>query len=297
MTRAQKAAATRSAEDLPRVSETTIDILRAITSLPAGSERERQVESFIRARLRVFRRQARSLCRVNSVPVAKWGEDVEAIVAEAAWDLISRMINDPDALSSVITWEAILFRHARVRVRSFIDHAVSPASGMVTAHRRHRETERSRSVLRSELGREPSDEEIVATTNARVAALPNAAYQGRTVTSADLSVPGPAAELDEELAGETHVDFAEDYVIHPAEGRQFVADVIQAALEHDPDTGRVASLWMGDVYASGGLPEGTDTITHICRQLGLTRAKVRDHIASIRILGIELLYEIGVEGV
>lgn len=280
----------------PEVTVSTLDILRGIVTMPAGPAREAAVNDFIAARLPMFTRQARGLCRINSVQVGTYLDDVAAIVAEVAWEMIREALDDPSTLERIITWEAILYRRARVRVRSYIDRTEAPAAGMTTARRRHREVQRTRSLLRGELDREPNDAEVITETNKRLAHLKDAAYQGMAITEEDLRMPGQVA--DPELALEQHrvVDFAEDYILHPTEGRQVVARTIEACYRHDHATGKVAELWMGDVYSTGGPGEGTDTITHICQVMAMTRPRVQEHIGRVRRIAIDLLADMGVEG-
>lgn len=285
-----------AADQIPRVETATTDVLRGIVSMPAGPERELAVESFIASRMPLFNRHGRGLCRINSVQPSKYLEDVTAIVAEVAWVMIREALEDPSVLDKIVTWEAILYRRARVRVRSYIDNNDHPASGMVTARRRHREVQKTRSLLRAELDREPTNQEIIAETNKRLAHLKNASYQGMAISEEDLHLPTQAA--DPELAMDTtsHVDFAEDYILHPAEGRAVVTKTIAACYEHNEVTGRVAELWMGDAYSSGGADVGTDTITHIGKVMAMSRPKVLAHVVEVRRIAIGVLAGMGIEG-
>lgn len=281
-------------KELPDITHSTLDILADIAAMDEGSQREVAVHEFIKARMPMFTRQARGLCRINSVQPTKYLDDLTGMVAETAWEMIREALENPGSLAQIMTWEAMLYRRARVKVRSYIDRVEAPASGMTTARRRHREVQRTRSLLRGEKGAEPTDGEVIEATNARLAHLKDAAYQGMTITHCDLQMPGSAG--DPETSMETHqvVDFAEDYILHPVEGAQIVTRTIEACYEADFTAGTIAGLWMGDVYSSGGPGEGTDTITHICKELGLTRLMVQDYVIAVRKVAIEVLADIGV---
>lgn len=277
------------------VGRPSLEVLAEIAHMQPGPQRDRAAEQFIADRIPMFRRHARSLCKTNSVPVSDYLEDIASIVAEVAWEMVLQALEDPSVLDQYLKWEAIHFRQARARVRSYVDRNKAPASGMTTALRRYREVQRTRSLLRGELGREPSDTEVITETNKRLSHLKNAAYQGMVVTSADMQMPGQAG--DPEIALQSHkvLDYAEDYILHPTEGATVVRRTIAAAAEYHPTTGRVAELWMGDVYAEGGPGEGTDTVTHICKVLSLSRPAVQEHICQVRRLAIEVLGELGVD--
>ncbi|MGC0252643.1 hypothetical protein [Pseudactinotalea sp. Z1748] len=284
-----------SEHNIPGVDRPSLDVLADIAQMPTGPQREVAVEQFIAARLPLFNRYARSLCRTNSVPANDYLEDITAIVAEVAWEMIREALQDPGHLSKYMTWEAIHFRRARSKVRSYVDRTKTPASGMTTVMRRYREVQRTRSLLRGELDREPSDPEVVAETNKRLSHLKDAAYQGMHITSADLQMPGQVGDPDIALESHKVVDYAEDYILHPTEGATVVRQTITAAREHHPTTGRVAELWMGDVYAEGGPGEGTDTVTHICHVLALSRPAVQGHISQVRQLAVGVLAGMGVD--
>src|SRR5699024_10311495 len=145
-------------------------------------------------------------------------------------------------LHGVITFEAICFRHARARVRSFTDKAVTPASGMTTAMRRHRKVQESRSRLRARLNREPTDVEAVDAANQMLAQLTDQHGRGMPITTADASPPTEAADPETALAAQSHLDFDEDFVLHPVEAPRVLEKVVRACHEDDETLGQVARL-------------------------------------------------------
>ncbi|MPV50150.1 hypothetical protein GCG21_09055 [Pseudactinotalea sp. HY160] len=282
--------------DGPDITQTTLDVVAGIAAMPAGVARDRAVTDFIVARGPLFDRWTKNLCRINSVPATTYGDDVRAIVAEAAWDLLATAIDDPASLEAIATWEAICYRSARSRVRTFIDKAAAPASGMTTARRRHREAQRSRSELRAALGREPGTHEVIEHANGRLSHLSNQANQGMVITSDDLQLPGQVPDPDLAMEHHSHVDYAEDYVLHPLEGRALVQRIIDTCNEQDELIGQVARLWVQDVYSTGRQAEGGDTVTHIGKALSIARPRVHELIDEIRLISIALLTELGIDG-
>lgn len=282
--------------DAPDIIETTLDIVARIAAMPAGAQRDHAVTDFITARTPLFERWTKNLCRINSVPASTYGDDVRAIVLETAWDMLATAIDDPTTLEAIATWEAICYRSARSRVRTYIDRAASVASGMTTARRRHREAQRSRSELRATLGREPSGQEIIEHANGRLSHLSNQANQGMVITTDDLQLPGQAPDPDLALEHHSHVDYAEDYVLHPLEGRALVQRIIDTCNEQDELIGQVAELWVQDVYSTGRQGPGADTVTHIGKTLSIARPRVHELIDEIRLISIALLSDLGIEG-
>jgi len=271
----------------------TVEVLRGILGIEDPGHRHRELEIFVAERMPLYERYAVRLCRTNSAPISKHLEDVMGVVLESAWTVINDATEDPSLLDRTENWEAITFRRARWEVRKFLDRAVAPASGMTTARRRHRKVQEMRSKLRAELGREATDAEIIDAANQSLSHLKDAANQGMVITAADLQLATQVSDVDAALDSFTHVDFAEDYVIHPLEGRRIVEDVVNRCFEVDFTLGQAASIWMADVYTDGGAVAGTDTITHIGAELRLTANQVREYVSLIRRVALEILKEMG----
>lgn len=281
-------------EQPPAVTVSSLDMVRDIVAMPHGPERDRAVDTFMRQRARLHRNQARGLCRTNSVPESKYLDDVHAIVLAATWMLLVKCAEEPDLLPRVDTWEAIQYRFVRDQVRRELDRMDAPASGMVNKRRRYREAERTRSTLRDALRREPTPEEIVEATNARLsAARKDAARQAILITAEDLSLQ---VTVPPEAADGTHVDLDDSFVLHPAEGKDLVQRVLALLEEADPVLHRVGQLWFGEVYVEGGALPGRDLATYIAANTGMTPRAARAAVASIRRLALGMLSDLGIDG-
>ncbi|GAA1412255.1 MULTISPECIES: hypothetical protein [Oerskovia] len=253
-----------------------------------------EVSSFIAGHRDHWRRIAARLCRTNSVPVTQHLEDVEAIVTETVWEMLERSRQDPTYLSTMRSFLAIVVYTARPKVRSFVDHATAPASGMVSAQRRRRELARTRAELAALRGTVPTVQEAVQAANDRLGAhRSDVVRQGMVVTEADELVLSGTLSFDETLDSPRLVQDDHDCVLHPVEAPTLVRSVVDAAQAENPTRGKVAALWMAEAYGSGPLP-GQDTVVWISRTLGLPRRSTAAHIDRVRELAAARLHAMGI---
>ena len=285
----------------PKIT-TTHEEVRSIMAIADPTRRKEAEEAFITRRMALFRRFAASFCSIYGVGRQKhFDEDVLSIVAEEAFVMLVEARNDISVLDSVNNWEATLYVRARAKVRRYIDHNADVITGLVSARRRRRIVRQVRIELIRSLQREPSGEEVIAEANRRHQHLKDPARQGMVFTRKDrfgvrsVSLNAPVANRGDEDATELHevftVDFAEDYIVHPMEGRKLVDAIIQRAAEVDPMLGRIAQLWTSDAYSLQG--EDTDTFSMISRHTGLSRKIVHERIQAIRDIGMQVWWELG----
>ncbi len=242
-----------------------------------------------------WRNVAARLCRTSSVPTSQHVDDVEAIVTETVWELLERSRREPTFLATMRSFLAIVVFTARPRVRSFLDHATAPASGMVSAQRRRRELARTRAELAAVRGTTPSVKDAVAATNERLSATrADAARQGMVVSEADELVLRGTLSFDESLDSDQLVVTAPDGVLHPLDVPLLLRRVVEVARAEHRVRGRVAALWMTDAYGNGPIP-GQDTIVWIARTLGITRRTALAHVERVREIAAEHLRDMGIE--
>jgi hypothetical protein len=255
-----------------------------------------EVSAFIADHRPHWRRMAAHLCRANAVPATQYLDDVDAIVTETAWEMLERSRREPGYLRTMRSFLAIVVYTARPRVRSFVDHATAPASGMVAAQRRRRELARTRSELAALRGAAPTVQEAVRATNERLGAQrADVVRQGMVVTEADELVMRGALPFDDALDADTHLDDDPDCVLHPVEVPALMRSVVDAARAENPACGRVAALWMSEAYGGGGPLPGQDTVVWISRTLGLPRRRTVAHIERVRELAVEQLRTMGID--
>lgn len=269
--------------------------LAGIASVTDPVRRKAEVDLFLLALEPAITRMARSLCRRYNAPAADYFEDVRQVIFTEAWVMVTEAMLDPAPLQGVGNWEGLLWARAKWKVRDSIHHTASRVSGVASAWKRHHEMTRTLVSLRLSLGREPSAQEVTDATNERLMRTrKDARDQGILCRPSDLTLPGAGASLDqvEETPGSSVDD---DFVLHPAEGRATVRAIIAECARQDASLGRFASLWMADVYTSGGAEPGTDTITYIARTMGLRRGEVLRLQSRVRQVGVEILRRAGVE--
>lgn len=299
--RARELRSPHSAEEQPIGDDPDVpsDAVRAeverIVALHDDARYRTEVSAFIAEHRDTWRRIAARLCRVNSVQAAQHLEDVESIVTETVWEMLERSRQDPTYLATMRSFLAIVVYTARPKVRSFVDHATAPASGMVSAQRRRRELARTRAELAALRGTVPTVQEAVQATNDRLGAQrSDVVRQGMVVTEADELVLSGALPFDEALDSFPPVPDDQGCALHPVEAPHLVRAVVDAARAEHSTRGRVAALWMSEAYGGGGPLPGQDTVVWISRTLGLPRRSTLAHIDRTRELAAQHLRAMGI---
>lgn len=254
-----------------------------------------EVDAFLGEHRPQWRRIALRLCRTHSVAADTYADDVEAIVVETAWQLLERSREDVAFLRTMRSFLAVLVYTARPKVRSFVDHATAPASGMVAAQRRRRELARTRAELAALRGATPTVAEAVEATNSRLAEhRADVVRQGMVVTEADELVLRGALSFDEALDAGGLVDTPADPPLHAVEVPALVRSVVDAARGQGRVLGHVAALWMSEAAAGSGALPGHDTLVWVARTVGITRARAAEHIDRVRAIAADRLREMGI---
>lgn len=269
------------------MSENTHDAIRAIAAA-SGRKREYMIEDFFAARQGLFNQIGASLCRNFGVAAAQHGEDFASIVAREAFLMLSEQLADDEQLEQVNVWEAMLKLRSKQIVRNFLDRDMSPAAEMSSTWRRVRLLNQTRDEMRLELGREPSDEEIVITHNTRMRAnRSNPVKQGVIATVDDLHVWRASADVDDHDRAEM-ID--PEFVLHPVEGPKFIKLLVERTAEYNERLGEAADLWLSGVYRTDG-PPLIRTPDEIAEKMGVSRSTARSYIRKIREYAIEVAAE------
>jgi hypothetical protein len=194
----------------------------AAIAAASGHAREVLINDFMTRRMDLFRRFAVGLTRRLGVhPDSR--EDIAQLVAETAY----LMLRNVNAKALPTRWEGLLYVTANSRVRSYLESgAYTPASGMTSRTRRASKLAYTQGKLQSDLGREPTDAEVVHAWNAEAhERYADAVRQGMVASEADL-VPTTSRDIDNAVL--PVLDLRDDFVLHPAESSGFVASVIRA---------------------------------------------------------------------
>lgn len=264
----------------------TLDQLRMIASGHPSPQRTALRDDFIASRRKLYRLLAHRLCRTLGMPYATHREDVEQLVAMEAVTFVEELLATPAQIEGISNWEGLLHVRARATVRAWADRHLSPASGMISLSRRVRQLNQLRDEMRAAHGHEPSDREVEAEHNRRMAATrKDAAKQGMLCQAGELNLTRPAADIhDLELAAMT----PEGGLLHPTEGPRLVAAVIAKARTIGGVTADVAACWLSGVYSSEG-DQRVLTPREVSEQLGLPQASAAAQIRKVRTLAKRVL--------
>lgn len=154
-----------------------------------GDIRNRLTEDFIRNYEDLLGATARRQIRAYNLTYRDHFDEVYSLVLEAAWTIL-RELGQP-GVQEVLNFPVYLAMRARTMVRIMTESGTHTGISGATAHvRRVRALARRRAMLRVELGREPSKEEveqlIVRINDELLTTRANAARQGALVSTDDL---------------------------------------------------------------------------------------------------------------
>lgn len=255
----------------------------------SGKARARLIDDFCRAKLETFRSIGSLLCRKAGMDVLRHADEVTQIVAMECVKMIHEIIADPDRLAREVTsWNGRLHTRAKPAVRSYADGAASglAASGTTALARRQREMNRTRQALRAELEREPSDVEVVETTNDRMRRLrKDPARQSMICTVEDLKPTDMVALHDDDDDEKVYED--ETPALAPHEGRRMVTLLARNVEADDPVLAAVVLAWLGGVYdPEVGAPR---EVHEVAAHVHITSGQAAEYIARAQSLAVTFL--------
>lgn len=262
-------------------------ILEIVNS--SGRTRQHLLDDFMRAKLKVCRSIALKLCRTNSMDITRHLDEATSIVAAECVAWLNELIAHPEALSQISSFDGKLWLRCRPVFRSYCDGAAGGvnASGAVALQRRMREMGRMREALRAQLDREPTNQEIVDATNAKIRATRKDPERQSMVCSVDdlRSDPVTYSLTDHDVAASSA-----DPLLAPHEASGTVAAVIRVAVGHSEVLGKIAKAWIGDLYnpavqairTPAQIAEMLDmSPTAVSRQLSQLRVVARSYLADV----------------
>ena len=246
------------------------------TIFPVGERAdEDRVTDFLRHPqvVSLVRRVTRASCNRFGVNWGTHGEDFEAECRLMLW----RWLVDPAARASAMRIRnglhvALLNRFADKTKTILESSAWVGSRGMSSQLRRHRYLMVHAERLRAELGRDPSQEEVIESYNARVmASRKDAARQGVVATVADFNDVAPVG-LDSTLnmPAASHHD---DLPLASVEARPLLRAVLVAAGAVDPVLRLVVQEWLGHFDDD---PPFIATVSEIADALTLDEDTVRN---------------------
>ena len=256
----------------------------------SGRERARLINDFMASKMTVFDGIARHLCRKSSLDPLRHSDDVSSIVKIYCLEFLHAVLEDPSKMMKVTSFDGYISVQSRPRVRTYADSAASGdrPSGAVALARRQRELAKTRAALRSELDREPTDVEIVQTTNDRMRRLrKDAERQSMISTVADLQAVAtvPLYEQDNDIPYEM-----EDGVLGPGEAKRLIEAVVAKAHVLNPKLAQVIDTWLSGLYDP--VVAGPRDVNDVAQMTGLTPAATSQMIDAARTLAADTLAEL-----
>lgn len=269
------------------MSENTRDAVRAIAAA-APHRQTAMINDFITARMPLFKQISRWLCRNFGQSYENHGEDFASMVSMEAFKMLTEQISDEEQLERVEVWEGMLRVRSRQVIRNFLDKEMAPATDMSPTLRRVRLLNQTRDEMAREMGRFPTDSEVVETHNTRMRAQRvNPVKQGVIATVEDLQVYRQCADVqDHDFSAPIDTDF----VLHPVEGPRFIALVVERTAAYNERLGEAARLWLSGLYKEDG-PPSIATVEEIAQELGVSQSTARAYVRKIKDYAITVARE------
>jgi hypothetical protein len=259
--------------DVSTFFSTEIDVYRGLVGKPLDRALSRLLKAF-QGHIWGWTRTA---CRVHGDREFMYADDVFNVISlELSIELRKELTlaSDPPIRNFYSYFKRISQRESFAYFHSGERTGFSNASG---ATRRTSKINKTRKELGIEMGREPSDQEVVDEVNrAAHATRSDPKKQGALVTLDDMKVTSFASldGLNDEFGDsiwETETD--EESAISSIEAPTLVRYVIEACERVSYDLGEVAKLWIGDALAS---PPVVRTSVEIAEIMELKRSTTGD---------------------
>lgn len=268
-----------------------IDALLAIYHA-SPYQQDALINEFLQSRWKQFESMAYQACRRAGRNPQVYSDDVTLLMATEAWNLVRKLV---DGGPQKITKDASNFNYL---IRWTVGNAVTAffhsevggtsAAGMDYHLRRQNEIKKTRAEIYTREMREPTEAEIIEVTNARLSKKSRESTSGLFISSKDFSDYSSTEyipeQMDQALRNE-NLSYHEDYLLHPAEGKQIVNDTIAAAKEVSEELGMVAELWLGSLYPNDEI----STQVSIMERTGLAKWVVHRHVCAIKKIALKQL--------
>lgn len=274
-----------TAASTTNASAISTELSDLITRLPGSDTkgRERVVNSVITLLFPHFLNWTPKFCRTSGDVYGNHREDVTSIVAERVL-LVLREYAEDGKHAGVQNWYSYLYGVSRYAALAYFNSSnVTAASGMTALLRRQRHLGRTRAELRSSLGREPEDREVVEAANKNMMERrSNPSKQGALVDLSDLSVILPTVDVQDH---DREVEDDESALLAPVEGRELVTLIVDACAQASPELGTTAQIWIGRMYSD---PPVLGSAADVATALSINTPKASRLLALARDLAKDL---------
>ena len=280
------------------MTTSTHDELRDIL-VARDSERKYLINDFLTRRKSVFLRQSVILCTHFRQNRNTMFEDVAQIVAQTAFEMILDILNRPEQLEEIGSFDSVLKTRARYAVGAYLrSSAHTPLSGMSNVERRRAQIAKTRNALRDELGFDPEDDDIIAKTNERLLATnKDPKHSGFLVSRDDLDsnvrVLSIIDEVERADGDESHLPDAHGASgLHIAEHERFF-DLVAAQLVNHKESAAITAV--ARHWLSVGLTSEVLTGSDIAKHFDIDTAKARTYLRTIKDVSAKVLTDLNIE--
>lgn len=256
-----------------------------------GLRRERLIEEFFEARRGLFARMSWQLSRRYG-NLAGSQDDVLSAVMNEAVEMFFENLTDPLRFVQVINWEGLLTVRCAKAINRMVDdrqtHGMTRVSGLL---KRRQAMARTRQSLQSQLGRIPTDQEIVDATNERLAwSRADQRRQGMICKIEDLHW-NKSVDIES-----VTIDYETQFLLHPIEGSRIVSRTLKAAQQQGGLAGEVAHLWLSAYLENQPFPSILE-MTKILktRHPNITKTTVQSALTQVKLIARVLLAELEID--
>ena len=263
-------------------SRTAAEIV-AIRTAATEQERQRLLSAFITSR-RVYFSQVAQRTRYSGIqsasPSGQHYDDIFSIVMEVAASLALEGFD----LDAGYRFENVLQVRARSAIREYVESGAATGVSRMSGHRRRsRSVAVARSRLAQQLGREPTDDEVLAEQHRVASARKDAVKQGVLASSEDLTnfATVPTDDIENVAMFQAMSDFQMG-AFASVETEAFVSSLVKECSADDKSLGDFAKAWIGAMMAG-------ETLTSLLGRLGMSESRARRQINEIRRRAIQHL--------
>lgn len=262
----------------------------AIAAMADSSRRNRRIDDFHRANLKLYDRIAFHF-RAQTGVEPMHHEDI----VQEVWIVADGIVRTPGAMRAG-SFVTVLQQNARSKLRDW--SYSSQRTGIAQASGMHRRQVLARSVARQleeQTGRPPTHDEIVRATQAELQARRSNPSKGGRVKPSDIhgmklvpsdDLPEPVDQVGGIFGPATFATSSLDRT----EIEPFVREVISAAFERSEPLGQLAGIYFAPFLEVTGLTD-MPSVDAVAQELDRTRDWVRKHINVLHQVAREVLEE------
>lgn len=237
---------------------------------------------------------AAALCHQFANDRSTLADEIAQCVRIAAWRLLKQVAGQPEYLAQIRSYRAVLTARASRDTTDLIDSTQgrSQSRGEVSLRRRLAEASRTREDLIREGITNPTNEQIIERTNARMnASRSDAARQGMLLKEDDFKHTLGRASIADYDTPAVSPEEGYDAGLYPGEAEAMITTIMRALREADASRARnesytsleeVGQRWFAQAITDLERFDRTPTADALARELGIPLTTVKAKIAGVR---------------